>query len=87
MTTRRFFVALRVVTSETSVDETASLVDFHTSSVATHDVVYTGVNIWPAKNHLTHLFSVSSGDTNGDRQFLCDLDGDTHFVHAEVRVR
>ena len=86
MARRGFFVALRVVASETGVDEPASLVDFHTSTVAADDIVHTGVNFWTAENHLAHLFSVSSGNTNGHRQLLGDLGGDAHFVHAEVGV-
>ena len=86
MTLCGLFVALGVVAAEAGVDEAASLIDLHTSTIATHDVVDTGVDLWAAQNHLTHLLAVSSSDTNGHRQFLGDLGWDTHFVHTEVGV-
>ena len=81
-----FLVALWVVAAEACVDQPASLIDLHTSAVATHDVVDTGVNVGSAQNHLTHLLTVSCCDTDWDRQFLGDLGGHTHLVHAQVWV-
>ena len=54
-----FFVTVGVVTAETGVDEAATLIDFHTASVTTDDVVHTGVDIRSTQNHLSHLFSVT----------------------------
>ena len=87
MTASGFFIALGVVAAESGVDEAASLVDLHTAAVPTHDVVDTGVDIGSAKNHLTHLFTVTGGDTDRDRQFLGDLGWHTDFIDAKVGVR
>jgi hypothetical protein len=83
----RFFVALWVVAAESGVDKAAALVDLDTSAVATNDVVHTGVDIGSAEDHLAHLFSVSSCDTDWHGQFLGNLCRHTNFVNAEVGVR
>ena len=79
-------VALGVVAAETCVDKAASGVDFHSATVATHDVVNTGVNVGTAQNHLSHLFAVSGRHTNGYGEFLGNLGRHTNLVHAEVGV-
>ena len=54
-------VALGVVAAEPCVDEAASGIDLDTATVATDDVVHTGVDVRLPKNHLAHLLSISGG--------------------------
>jgi hypothetical protein len=84
--TSRLVVTLRVVASESSVDQSASLIDTDTSAVTADDVVHTRVNIRTTEDHLAHLLSVSRGHTDRDGQFLCNLGWHTNFVHAEVWI-
>ena len=85
-TSGRFIVALRVVASESSVDQSASLIDTDTSAVAADDVVHTRVDIRTTEDHLTHLLTVTRGHTDRYGQFLCNLGWHTDFVHAEVWI-
>ena len=73
-------VALRIVASESGVDKAASLVDLHTSTIATNDVVDTGVDIGSAKNHLAHLLTITGCDADWDGEFLGNLGRHTDFV-------
>ena len=81
------FVTLRVVTAESSVDQTAAFVNSNTTVVATDNVVHTRVNIRTTENHLTHLLTVTRSNTDWNSEFLCNLLRDTDFIDTEVRVR
>ena len=85
-TSSGLIVTLWVVTAESSVDQSASLIDTDTSAVTANDVVHTRVNIRTTENHLTHLLTVSRGHTNRYGQFLGNLGWYTNFVHSEVWI-
>ena len=79
-------VALGVEATESSVDEAAALVDTNTTTVATDDVVHTGVDVGATKDHLTHVLTVSRGHADGHREFLGDAGRHADFVDAEEGV-
>ena len=79
--------AFGVVASPSGLNQATSWIDLQSSSIATHDVIHTGVDIGAAKDHLPHLLPVSCGHTNRNGQFLSDLCRYTDLVDAEVGVR
>ena len=85
--TVRVNAALRVVAPESSVDESASCVDFDTTAIAADDVVDARVDVGSTKNHLSHLLTVSECDTDWNRQLLSNFDRYTDFVDPQVWVR
>ena len=80
-------MAFGVVTTESRPHELGSISDAYTVRVATKDVIDSRVDVGAAQNHLSQLFTVSTGDSNWDSQFFGRLNWDADIIDAKIRIR